>query len=149
MNIADILPVDAIVPDLKALSQTSVFEELIAHLVALHPELHSSDLVRALCEREKLGSTAIGEGVAIPHGKVAGLENALLAVGRSVPGVPFDAPDSQPCHIFFLILAPEHGAGTHLKLLAQIARRAKDPVFRSEIMLASGAEQIRHAFIAP
>ncbi|MDL2267018.1 PTS sugar transporter subunit IIA [Desulfovibrio sp. OttesenSCG-928-G15] len=149
MNIADILPVDAIVPDMKALSQTGVFEELIAPLVALHPDLQDQALVKALCEREMLGSTAIGEGVAIPHGKVAGLENVLLAVGRSITGVDFDAPDSKPCQIFFLILAPEHGAGMHLKLLAQIARRAKDPVFRSEIMLASGADQIRHAFTAP
>jgi PTS system nitrogen regulatory IIA component len=149
MNIAEILPLEAVLPDLQADTQETVLAELVAPLIALHPELNRHDLMHTLCERERMGSTAVGEGVAIPHGKVAGLEVTLLVVGRSRDGILFHAPDNKPCHIFFLILTPEHGAGQHLRLLAQIVRRAKEPVFRSEILLAENREQIRQAVIAP
>lgn len=149
MNIAEMLPVDAVVPDLKAKTPNGVFEELLVPLERAHPGLLHDQLVETLCAREKMGSTAVGDGVAIPHGKVPGLEHVLLAVGRSLEGIDFGAPDKQLCHIFFLILAPEQGAGAHLKLLAQIARRAKDSVFRSEVMLADDSAQIMHALTAP
>lgn len=149
MMIADILCREAIIPELKAENREAVLAELAAPLVVLHPELARFDLVRALCEREKMGSTAVGDGVAIPHGKVPHLESISLAVGRSLGGIDFDAPDKEPCHIFFLILAPEHGAGQHLRLLAQIARRAKDPVFRSEVLLAETGDQLWQTLTAP
>jgi PTS system nitrogen regulatory IIA component len=149
MNIAEILPLEAVLPDLRADTQETVLAELIAPLIVLHPELTPHDLMHTLCERERMGSTAVGEGIAIPHGKIADLEAMLLVVGRSHDGVLFHAPDNKPCHIFFLILTPEHGAGQYLRLLAQIVRRAKEPVFRSEILLAENREQIRLAVIAP
>lgn len=149
MNLADLLPDTAVLPDMQAETQEAALTELAAPLLALHPELAGEDVVSILCERERLGSTAVGEGVAIPHGKIPGLDSVALAVGRSRKGLDFGAPDKALCHIFFLILAPEHGAGQHLRLLAQIARRAKDPVFRSEALLAESREQFLQAIIAP
>ena len=149
MIIADILPREAVLPDLQADNRDAALAELVAPLVALHPGLVTFDVVRSLCERENIGSTAIGEGVAIPHGKAPGLTSVALVVGRSREGIVFGAPDEAPCHIFFLILAPEHGAGQHLRLLAQIARRAKDPVFRTKVLLAENREQLWRTLTAP
>jgi PTS system nitrogen regulatory IIA component len=149
MNIAEILPRQAVLPDLRAANRDAVLAELLDPLQTLHPELRAFDLLDALCAREKLGSTAVGEGVAIPHGKVPGLGMVLLAVGRSRKGIDFAASDGEPCYLFFLILAPEYGAGQHLRLLAQIARRAKDPLFRSEMLLAETSEQLWQTITAP
>lgn len=149
MNLVEILPEEAVLPELKAETQADVLAELVAPLLELHPELKRFDLVTALCEREKMGTTAVGDGVAIPHGKVLGLTSVALVVGRSRRGIDFFAPDKEPCHIFFLILAPEQGAGQHLRLLAQIARRAKDSVFRSEILLAESRKQLWQILTAP
>lgn len=149
MNIAEILSQEAILPELKAESREEVLAELAQPLKALHPKIAHFDVVKALCDRENLGSTAVGEGVAIPHGKIPGLTSLALAVGRSRKGIDFQAPDKELCHIFYLILAPESGAGHHLRLLAQIARRAKDPVFRSEVLLAENRGQLWQALIAP
>ncbi|MDL2207312.1 PTS sugar transporter subunit IIA [Desulfovibrio sp. OttesenSCG-928-F20] len=149
MNIAEYLPAEAVLADLKARNSDEVLAELAAPLLNLHPELEQFDLMRVLHEREELGSTAVGEGVAIPHGKVPGLHKPALAVGRSNLGIDFAAPDKGLCHLFFLILVPESGAGQHLRLLAQLARRVKDPVFRSELLLAENSEQLRHVLTAP
>ena len=149
MNIDEILPLEAVLPELQAATQQEVLAELVAPLMAAHPEFDRHALMHTLCEREKMGTTAVGDGVAIPHGKVAGLDSVLFVVGRSHNGVAFNAPDGKACHIFFLILAPEREAGQHLRFLAQIARRAKDPVFRSEILLAGSREQLRQVLVAP
>lgn len=149
MNIADYLSEKAVLPDMKAQNKDEALAELAAPLLALHPELAGSDLVHVLCEREKLGSTAVGDGVALPHGKVPGLTRLALAMGRSQDGVDFAAPDKGLCRLFFLILAPEGGAGQHLRLLAQIARRVKEPVLRSELLLAESREQLYHALLTP
>ncbi len=149
MNIDEILPQDAVLPELRAETKADALAELVAPLLVQHPELRAVDVVSILLQRESLGSTAVGEGIAIPHGKVPGLPKMMLAVGRSRNGIDFSAPDHHPCHIFFLILMPEQGAGQHLRLLAQLARRAKDPVFRHEVTLAETASQIRQAIVAP
>ena len=149
MNIGELLSRDAVLADLKGKTKTDVLTGLVAPLLVLHPELRSVDVVSVLNQREELGSTAVGEGVAIPHGKVPGLSRLLLAVGRSSEDIDFNAPDGQPCRIFFLILVPEHGAGQHLRLLAQIARRAKDPVFRREVLLTETADQLWQTLVAP
>lgn len=151
MNIKDFLPVEAVLPDVIARTRKDLFAELVAPLLSVHPELKGYDVVRALCEREKLGSTAVGEGVAIPHCKSPGLTRMAIAAGRSRQGIEFGTPPEQQelCHIFFLILAPENEAGQHLKVLAQLARRAKDAVFRSEILLAAGQRQLWQTITAP
>lgn len=149
MNLAEILSQDAVLPKLEARTREAVLEELTRPLLAQHPELAGFDVVHTLCERENMGSTAVGDGVAIPHGKVPGLQHVALAVGRSLEGVDFNAPDKKLCHIFYLILAPVTEAGQHLRLLAQIARRAKDPVFRSEVLLAENRAQLWQTLTAP
>ena len=149
MNIADYLHKDAVLPELASTDMDGVLGELTGSLEKLYPELASVDPVRILQEREAMGSTAVGEGIAIPHGKVSGLPTVVLAVGRSLDGVECNAPDGRPCHVFFLILAPEHGAGPHLRLLAQIARRVKDPVYRSELLLAQTRDQLWQTLSAP
>ena len=136
MQLADYLDSDLILPDLKSETKPKVLEELLA---PLQDKMEDLDLEKArdiLLEREKLGSTGIGNGVAIPHGKLEELESIVLVVGRSLQGVDFDALDKESCTIFFLVLAPENVAGTHLRLLAHISRLLKDPDFQSSFMEA-------------
>ncbi|MCF8085846.1 MAG: PTS sugar transporter subunit IIA [Desulfohalobiaceae bacterium] len=140
MQLADYLDKDLILPDLKSDTKPEVLEELLAPLQEKVRELDLNKARDILLEREKLGSTGIGNGVAIPHGKMEELESIVLAVGRSLQGVDFDALDQEPCTIFFLVLAPENVAGTHLRLLAHISRLLKDPEFQGSFMEARGWE---------
>jgi RNase adapter protein RapZ len=103
-----------------------------------HPELDVEKAYRVLLEREQLGSTGIGEGVAIPHGKMAELDRIILVVGRSTTGVDFAALDFRPCTIFFLVLAPEHVAGLHLRILAHVSRLLRDDAFRGAFLGSAG-----------
>jgi PTS system nitrogen regulatory IIA component len=119
-------------------------EELLSPLQEKMEELDAAKARDILLEREKLGSTGIGNGVAIPHGKMEELENIVLVVGRSLQGVDFDALDQEPCTIFFLVLAPENVAGTHLRLLAHISRLLKDPDFQESFMEAREREGLFH-----
>jgi PTS system nitrogen regulatory IIA component len=138
MQLKDYLDKDLILPDLASQNKSAVLQELLSPLGATHPEL---DLVKAhtiLMERENLGSTGIGDGVAIPHGKMDALADIVLIVGRSLEGVEFAALDKSPCHIFFLVLAPEQVAGLHLRILAQISKILKDPSFRQSFLQANG-----------
>jgi PTS system nitrogen regulatory IIA component len=93
-----------------------------------------------LMEREGLGSTGIGDGVAIPHGKMDDLNDIVLVVGRSIQGVDFSAIDNKPCQIFFLVLAPEQVAGLHLRILAHVSRLLKDAEFRRTFLDAEGRD---------
>jgi PTS system nitrogen regulatory IIA component len=149
MNIRHILSENAVLFELQTATQVGVLAELVTPLLVLHPELRHVDVVSILSRRESLGSTAMGDGIAIPHGKIPGLSTLCLSVGRSSKGIDFFAPDGQRCHIFFLILMSEQGAGQHLRLLAQIARRAKNPVFRREVRLAENVNQLHQVIIAP
>jgi PTS system nitrogen regulatory IIA component len=99
-----------------------------------------------LIERERLGSTGIGDGIAIPHGKSPDLDHLLISFGRSRQGVDFDSLDGKPAHLFFLVLAPENSAGVHLKALARISRLLKSHNIRSELMNAADAAEIFEIF---
>ena len=99
-------------------------------------------LVDTLLDREKLGSTGIGEGVAIPHGKMPGLPGLVASFGRSTAGVDFRAIDGRPTHLFFTLFAPENSAGAHLKALARISRIFKNPSFRDAILKAASADEV-------
>jgi len=140
MQLTDYLDRDQILPDLQSETKPKVLEEMLA---PLRDKVQDLDLDKArdiLLEREKLGSTGIGNGVAIPHGKLEELESIVLVAGRSLQGVDFDALDREPCTIFFLVLAPENVAGTHLRLLAHISRLLKDPDFQGSFMEARGRD---------
>lgn len=142
MKIAEFLSPKAVVAQLRAQSKADVLAEMSQSLVAAHPELDANRLVEVLQERERLGSTGIGEGVAIPHGKLAGLPQLMASFGVARDGVDFEAIDGKPTHLFFALVAPENSAGIHLKALARISRLFKNPQFRQSILGAQGPEEI-------
>jgi PTS system nitrogen regulatory IIA component len=142
MRIAEFLREDLVFPDLAAADKAGVLGELCAGLAKAHPSLSGQKLAETLLEREKLGSTGIGDGVAIPHGKLAGLPGLLAAFGRKRSGIDFAAIDGKPTHLFFVLFAPDNSAGLHLKALARISRLFKQPQFRQAILAADGAEGI-------
>ncbi|MDY6852189.1 MAG: PTS sugar transporter subunit IIA [Thermodesulfobacteriota bacterium] len=141
MKLLDIMKKGAILPELAARHKKEALEELCAVLAA-QEGLDAAPLLEVLLEREKLGSTGIGEGIAIPHGKTGSTDKLLVACGRSHEGVDFDSMDGKPTHIFFLLLAPENTAGAHLKALAKISRLLKDSSFRRDMLDAPGAPEI-------
>jgi PTS system nitrogen regulatory IIA component len=139
MKIEDILTEAMVVPALAGHTKADVIEELAAVVARQHGEIDHPRLVQALEDRERLNSTALGEGVAIPHGKLAGVKRVIAAFGRSPGGVDFSSLDGKPTHLFFLLVAPEDSAGAHLKALARISRLLKDEAFRARLMRAEDA----------
>ena len=146
MRISEFLSPEAVIADLRAREKQEVLRELSAALARAHPHLKEERLVEVLREREKLGSTGIGEGVAIPHGKLGGLTQLVAAFGVARQGVDFEAIDGKPTHLFFALVAPENSAGVHLKALARISRLFKNPRFRAAILEAPTTAAI-HALI--
>jgi PTS system nitrogen regulatory IIA component len=140
MRIRDILPPEALVDGLRADTKEGVLRELSEAVCRRIPALSPDRLTAILMEREGLGSTGIGEGVAIPHGKIPGIDRLVAVFGRSATGVQFASLDGKPARLFFLILAPENSAGMHLKALARISRLLKDPRFRGRLLTAEGIE---------
>jgi nitrogen PTS system EIIA component len=141
MKILDALNKEAILVDLRARDKKGVIEELVQP-VARIARTDSEDLVRVLMERERLGSTGIGGGVGIPHGKLKGLETLALGFGLSRKGVDFESMDGRPTHIFFLLLTPENSTGLHLKLLARISRILKNDPFRERLMKSTDRDEV-------
>jgi PTS system nitrogen regulatory IIA component len=142
MKLGDFLKKEYVFPDLQAAGKQEVLAELVDGLAANMEDLEREAALDVLVERENLGTTGIGEGVAIPHGKLEKLEGIVLAVGRSKQGVDFEALDFKPCKIFFLVLAPEQVAGMHLRILAHISRLLKDEEFRKSFMEANDREEL-------
>ena len=142
MKIIDLLTPNCILPDLHATTKRGVLEELAAPLVAGPTGLKLEAVVEVLMDRERLGSTGIGDNIAIPHGKLPHLPQLLLAFGRSLKGVDFDSMDGKPSHLFFLLLAPVNSAGLHLKALAKISKMLMSQSFRESLMQAASVEEI-------
>ena len=142
MKIEDILTEDLVLPDLAARTKAEVLVELANAVSRSHPELDVTKLVGALEDRERLNSTALGDGVAIPHGKLPGIRRVFAAFGRSRSGVDFQSLDGKPTHLFFLLVAPEDSAGAHLKALARISRLLKDAAFRTRLLDAPDARAL-------
>ncbi|HEY3359738.1 MAG TPA: PTS sugar transporter subunit IIA [Polyangia bacterium] len=139
MKIVDFVREDMVLPDLNATEKPALIEELAAHIARTEPGLDRAALVRVLSEREQLASTAIGEGVAIPHGKLESVAALVACIGRSRAGVDFDSLDGRPTHLFFVLIAPENSTGVHLKALARISRLFKDEAFRQRLLGAPDA----------
>jgi len=142
MNLSEIISPDVVFPELKSRDKVAVLAELVEPLVRRAKSLDKAQVVKILLEREKLGSTGIGEGVAIPHGKVEGLEDILISFGRSTPGIDFDSIDAQPAHLFFTLIAPESSTSLHLQALAKLSRLLKNESFRNELYRAADAQAI-------
>ena len=142
MRLIDILTQDCIVPDLKGRVKREVLEEMAAEVTFKFAGLNKERLLEVILERERLGSTGIGYGVAIPHARLKGLNNIIILFGRSLSGVEFQALDERPAHLFFLIVAPEDSTTAHIKILARISRLLQDAVLRNRLMVASTQEEI-------
>ncbi len=140
MNIQDMLNKEHMIENLKSRTKKEVLVELSDVFLHSDTDINRDTVFEVLMEREKLGSTGIGDGIAIPHGKLAGLEKLIVSFGRSVTGVDFDSLDEKPVHIFFLLLAPENSAGQHLKALARISRMLKDISFRESLLTAETSD---------
>jgi PTS system nitrogen regulatory IIA component len=142
MKIVDLIRRDMVLPDLAADSKHGVIRELATHLAERQGKLKVEDLSRVLIDREELASTAIGEGVAVPHGKMRAVDGIVACLGRSRRGVDFGAMDGQPTHLFFVMVAPESSTGAHLKALARISRVFKDAQFRRRLLEANDGESM-------
>ncbi len=142
MKLGELLDKELIIPSLSARTKSEVLAELVGAAAAKYPALDKTTAKNVLLERESLGTTGIGDGVAIPHGKMDCIDDIVLVVGRSVKGVDFDALDHSPCSIFFLVLAPEHVAGMHLRVLASISRLLKDDSFRISFNEAGDLDEL-------
>jgi len=142
MKITEILAPEMVLPELKGNSKDQVLKELGQGLAAKYPGIKIEDLTAVLSERERLGSTAIGDGIAIPHGKLRGANKIIGAFGRHREGVDFESLDGNPTHIFFVLVAPEDSASLHLKALARVSRLLKDDGFRARLIEAADSAEI-------
>jgi len=141
MKICDVLDRKSILPDLKARNKIGILEELVVPVAEI-AGVTQKDLTKVLMERERLGSTGIGGGIGIPHGKMKNLESLVLGFGLSRRGVDFESLDGRPTHIFFLLVTPENSTGLHLKLLARISRILKNDPFKSRLLEATDSDEI-------
>jgi len=142
VRIAEILRREMIVANLSATDRLGVIRELARHLADAYEEIDFDHLVKVLLDREALASTAIGHGVAIPHGKLSELSEIRTCVGRAPDGIDFDSMDGKPTHIFIVMVAPENSSGSHLKALARISRVFRGPEILQHILEAADADEI-------
>jgi PTS system nitrogen regulatory IIA component len=136
-----------IIPELKATDKRGVLEELAGAISENDSSIDKEILVRVLVERERLGTTGIGDGVAIPHGKLETIEHPIISFGRSKEGLDFDSMDGQPAYLFFLLVAPENSSGIHLQVLAKIAKILKNSAFRKKLMEGGTKEELYQTII--
>lgn len=144
MRLSDIFTADAIELELRATDKEAALTELATILKRAYPALDQGKILQVLQERERLGSTAIGEGVAIPHGKLDALPQVIGAFARSREGIDFAAYDQKMTHLFFILLAPEgqRGVSDHLKALAKISRLLRSNKFRDELCNAKSKQEL-------
>jgi PTS system nitrogen regulatory IIA component len=132
---------ETILTDMKAKDKKEVLEELVGS-VSRSADVDRKEMVKVLMERERLGSTGIGGGIAIPHGKLKTLKTLILNVGVSQRGVDFESIDNRPAHIFFLLITPEDSTSLHLKILARISKMLKNDVFKEKLLQAASSDEI-------
>jgi PTS system nitrogen regulatory IIA component len=142
MRLMDFLVPDAIEPNMKSVTKTDAIRELVALLKRAGAIAAEDTVARVVLEREELGTTGIGEGIAVPHGKTGAVDKLVAAFGRSEKGIDFDSIDDQPVHLLFLLVAPADSAGPHLMALARISRLLKNRDFRKELMDAADKSEI-------
>lgn len=147
MRITEFLKLEAVIPQLTARTKGEVITELAALLAKANPSVPSGRIHGVLSEREKIGSTGMEKGVAIPHGRLTELSNLVACFGVSKEGLHFDARDGQPSHFFFALVAPENSAGVHLKALSKVSRLFRSDGFRKALLERRSAEEM-YALIA-
>jgi PTS system nitrogen regulatory IIA component len=141
MKILDFLNPKTILTELKSTDKKGVLEELTLPIAEIAGIEHK-ELVRVLIEREHLGSTGIGNGIGIPHGKLKNLSSLIMGVGLSRKGVNFDALDGKPTRVFFLLLTPESSTDLHLKLLARISKLLRQADFKEKLLEAPDRDDV-------
>ncbi len=134
MHLAEVFLPEMFWPNLSSKTKHEIIKELSDRIALVHTELDPVEIAKILMEREKLGSTGIQDGIAIPHGKVPGIESVIVACGTSDLGVDFESHDQKPTNIFFVLLAPEFAAGQHLKILARLSRLLKEQNIREGLL---------------
>jgi nitrogen PTS system EIIA component len=148
MSITDILSVERVVSELKARQKDAALQELAELVSPAVPGSNPAQLAVVLKERERLNSTAIGDGIAIPHGRVAGIRNVVAGFARSTAGIDFDSVDRGPTHLFFVLMAPDDAAALHLKALARISRLLKSASFREHLLSLGSTRELYDAIVA-
>ncbi len=141
MKLSEFIRPDLVLPDLSSRRKKDVIRELAMHLGKAEG-IDVAAINEVLLERESLGSTALGEGIAIPHAKLNSVDRLIGCVGRSRKGVDFGSDDGSDTHLFFVLIAPADSTGDHLKALARISRLFKKTGFREELVAASTADEI-------
>jgi PTS system nitrogen regulatory IIA component len=141
MELSDLLTQGSIIPSLKAKSKKQALQDL-AELGAVVTGVSSRDLLEGLVQRERLGSTGLGGGIAIPHAKFKGLDRIHCLVGRLEQPIEFEAIDNEPVDLIFVLLAPEHASGDHLKALARISRLLREPKALDRLRAARDAKSL-------
>jgi PTS system nitrogen regulatory IIA component len=142
MKVIDFLKLDAIIADLAATTKPAALGELATHMAGLNPKVEAGELRRVLEERELLASTAIGDGIAIPHGKLDSIGELQGVLARSIPGIEFESIDGRPTHLIFMLVAPVSSTGVHLKALARLSRLFRDADFRRRLLAAPTREDM-------
>lgn len=142
LNIRDVLDSKRVVLDLTGTSKREVLGSLVDALASTHRAIDKAALVDALMERETTSTTAIADGIAIPHGRHSVGEQVVCAFGRSVNGLEFNSVDGAPTRLFFLLVSPENNPTLHLRWLAHLCRLLRDPELRSALLGAETAEQV-------
>jgi PTS system nitrogen regulatory IIA component len=142
VKITDFLNVEGIIPELAASDKQTVLHALAEKFAAARSGPDRDRVLEVLKEREKISTTAIGEGVAIPHGKLANVERLRAVFARSIAGVDFASLDGAPTHLFFALIAPEDGAADHLKAMARISRLLKDAAFRDRLLKGTSGKEL-------
>lgn len=145
MPLADLLARDAVFPSLRASSKKQALQELAQHAATLL-ERDAREIFETLLQRERLGSTGVGNGIAIPHGKLPQLDRLFGAFARLEKPIDFEALDGEPVDLVFLLLAPEAAGADHLKSLARVARMLRDPATADKLRGTRDAEAM-HALL--
>jgi PTS system nitrogen regulatory IIA component len=144
-TIADLLPAASVVADLEAGSKSELFSAF-GRMFESGNGLKGAEVADSLRAREKLGSTGLGQGIAIPHGRIKGLREARGAFARLKAPIPFDAPDGKPVSNVFVLLVPEHATEQHLQLLSELAQMFSDKRFREALATATDAAGLHGLF---
>ena len=142
MNLLDILSLESTIVDLKGESKEDIIAELVNSLPVGDVITDRDQVLQAVLDREKIMSTGIGDGIAIPHGKSAAVTELVAAMGTQRRGVDFDALDGEPAFVFFLLVSPANVSGPHIKALARISRLLKNDEFKKKLIEADSAEEI-------
>lgn len=148
MKISEVMERSTVIPHLKSGNKKHVIKELADKVCTEYPGINNEKLVELLLEREKLCSTALDSGVAIPHAKLGGISEEIVGFGRSVEGIDFDSLDTNTTHFFILLIAPENSTGRYIELLARISMIFKNPDLRSHLMKAESGEEIYENIIS-